>query len=138
MLDLVKTIQRFATTGLPIFITGETGVGKELFARALHQASSRKDKTFQPFNCATVPKDMLDSQLFGHRRGAFTGAHETGIGVIRAADGGTLFLDEIGEMSMEAQPKLLRFLESGEIHPLGEPKPLHVDVRIVAAGTSRW
>jgi DNA-binding NtrC family response regulator/tetratricopeptide (TPR) repeat protein len=133
MLDLVKTIQRFATTGLPIFITGETGVGKELFARALHQASSRRDKTLLPFNCATVPKDMFDSQLFGHRRGAFTGAHEMAIGVIRAADGGTLFLDEIGEMSMEAQPKLLRFLESGEIHPLGESKPVHVDVRIVAA-----
>jgi DNA-binding NtrC family response regulator/tetratricopeptide (TPR) repeat protein len=133
MLDLVKTVQRFGATGLAILVTGETGVGKELFARALHRASSRKDKTFLPFNCATVPKDMLDSQLFGHRKGAFTGAHEVGIGVIRAADGGTLFLDEIGEMSIEAQPKLLRFLESGEIHPLGEPKPVHVDVRIVAA-----
>ena len=133
MTDLVKTLKRAAATQLTIVITGETGVGKELFARALHTASPRKDKTFLPFNCSTVPKDMLDSQLFGHRKGAFTGAHESGIGVIRAAAGGTLFLDEIGDMSMEAQPKLLRFLESGEIHPLGEPKPLQVDVRIVAA-----
>lgn len=133
MLDLVNTIRRYGATGLTILVCGETGVGKELFARALHLASPRKDKTFLPFNCASVPKDMLDSQLFGHRKGAFTGAHEAGIGVIRAADGGTLFLDEIGEMSMEAQPKLLRFLEAGEIHPLGEPRPIHVDVRIVAA-----
>jgi DNA-binding NtrC family response regulator len=131
--ELVKTIRRVAPSNLTILITGETGVGKELFARALHLASPRKDRTFLPFNCATVPKDMIDSQLFGHRRGAFTGAHEAGPGVIRAAAGGTLFLDEIGEMSMDAQPKLLRFLESGEIHPLGEPRPQQVDVRIVTA-----
>jgi DNA-binding NtrC family response regulator len=133
MLDLIKTIRRVAPSNLTILITGETGVGKELFARALHMASPRKDRAFIPFNCTAVPKDMLDSQLFGHRRGAFTGAHQEGLGVIRAAAGGTLFLDEIGEMSADAQPKLLRFLESGEIHPLGEPKPAHVDVRIVAA-----
>jgi hydrogenase-4 transcriptional activator len=133
MLDLIKTIRRVAPSNLTILITGETGVGKELFARALHMASPRKDRAFIPFNCTAVPKEMLDSQLFGHRRGAFTGAHEEGLGVIRAAAGGTLFLDEIGEMSADAQPKLLRFLESGEIHPLGEPKPTHVDVRIVAA-----
>ena len=131
--DLIKTIRRVADPNLTVLFTGESGVGKELFARALHMASPRKDRTFLPFNCATVPKDMLDSQLFGHRRGAFTGAHEAGSGVIRAAAGGTLFLDEISELSVEAQPKLLRFLESGEIHPLGEPKPLLVDVRIVAA-----
>jgi transcriptional regulator with PAS, ATPase and Fis domain/tetratricopeptide (TPR) repeat protein len=133
MRDLVNTVRRAAGAPISVLFTGESGVGKELFARALHIASARKDKTFLPFNCATVPKDMLDSQLFGHRKGAFTGAHEAGLGVIRAADGGTLFLDEIGEMSMDAQPKLLRFLESGEIHPLGEPKPVQVDVRIVAA-----
>ena len=133
MLDLIKTIRRVAPSNLTILITGETGVGKELFARALHMASPRKDRAFIPFNCSAFPKDTLDSQLFGHRRGAFTGAHEEGLGVIRAAAGGTLFLDEIGEMSTEAQPKLLRFLESGEIHPLGEPKPTLVDVRIVAA-----
>jgi transcriptional regulator with PAS, ATPase and Fis domain len=131
--DVVKTIRRVAGTNLSILFTGETGVGKELFARALHLASPRKDRTFLPFNCTAVAKEMFESQLFGHRRGAFTGAHEEGVGVIRAAAGGTLFLDEIGEMSMEMQPKLLRFLESGEIHPVGESKPQKVDVRIVAA-----
>ncbi len=133
MLDLIKTLRRVADSNLTVLFTGETGVGKELFARALHQTSARQTKPFFPFNCTAVPRDMLDSQLFGHRRGAFTGALEEGKGVIRAAAGGTLFLDEIGEMSMEAQPKLLRFLESGEILPLGESKTEQVDVRIVAA-----
>jgi transcriptional regulator with PAS, ATPase and Fis domain len=131
--DIIKTIRRVAGANLTILFTGETGVGKELFARALHLASPRKDRIFLPFNCTAVSKDMFESQLFGHRRGAFTGAHEEGLGVIRAAAGGTLFLDEVGELSMEMQPKLLRFLESGEIHPIGEPKPLKVDVRVVAA-----
>src|SRR5512145_2124268 len=89
-----------------------------------------------PFNCTTVSRELLDSQLFGHRRGAFTGALEDSPGLIRAAAGGTLFLDEIGEMSADAQPKLLRFLESGEILPLGETRPLLVDVRIVAASNA--
>ncbi len=133
MVDLIKTIRRVAGSNLTILLTGETGVGKELFARALHLASTRKDRAFLPFNCAAVSRDMLESQLFGHRRGAFTGAQEANPGVIRAAAGGTLFLDEIGEMSLETQPKLLRFLESSEILPLGESKPQHVDVRIVAA-----
>jgi DNA-binding NtrC family response regulator len=133
MLDLVKTVRRIATSNITVLITGETGVGKELFARALHQASARHDRTFLPFNCTTVPKDMIDSQLFGYKRGAFTGAHADSPGLIRSAAGGTLFLDEIGEMSSEAQPKLLRFLESGEILPLGESRPHVVDVRIVAA-----
>lgn len=133
MLDLVKTVRRIATSNITVLITGETGVGKELFARALHLASARHDRTFLPFNCTTVPKDMIESQLFGYKRGAFTGAHDDFMGLIRAAAGGTLFLDEIGEMSPEAQPKLLRFLESGEILPLGESRPQLVDVRIVAA-----
>jgi DNA-binding NtrC family response regulator len=133
MLDLIKTVRRVAASNLTVLITGETGVGKELFARALHLASPRKHRDFLPFNCTTVSRDMIDSQLFGHRRGAFTGASEDRPGLIRAAAGGTLFLDEIGEMSLEAQPKLLRFLESGEILPLGETRPHHVDVRIVAA-----
>lgn len=133
MLDLVQTIRRVATSNVTILLTGETGVGKELFARALHQASARSDKVFLPFNCGTVPRDLIDSQLFGHRRGAFTGAHADAAGVIRSAAGGTLFLDEIGDMAIETQPKLLRFLEAGEILPLGETKPQQVDVRIVAA-----
>jgi DNA-binding NtrC family response regulator len=120
-----------------VLLTGETGVGKELFARALHQASQRRERPFLPFNCSTVPRDLIDSQLFGHRRGAFTGAHDDTIGMIRSAAHGTLFLDEIGDMSLEAQPKLLRFLESGEILPLGETKPHHVDVRIVAATNAK-
>ncbi len=137
MLDLVKTIRRVADSNATVLLTGETGVGKELFARALHQASTRSDRTFLPFNCSTVARDMFDSQLFGHRRGSFTGANEDSPGVIRAAAGGTLFLDEIGEMSLDAQPKLLRFLESGEILPLGEQKPRLVDVRVVAATNAK-
>jgi DNA-binding NtrC family response regulator len=137
MLDLIKTIRRVATSNVTILLTGETGVGKELFARALHQASARSDKTFLPFNCGTVPRDLIDSQLFGHRRGAFTGAHADSPGVIRSAAGGTLFLDEIGEMAIETQPKLLRFLEAGEILPLGDTRPHSVDVRIVAATNAK-
>lgn len=133
MLDLTKTIRRVAGSNITVLLVGETGVGKELFARALHQASARSDRVFMPFNCSAVPRDMFDSQLFGHKRGSFTGAHEDAPGVIRSASGGTLFLDEIGEMSMDVQPKLLRFLESGEVQPLGDPKPRLVDVRIVAA-----
>jgi len=133
MLDLIKTIRRVAASTVTVLLTGETGVGKELFARALHLASPRSERVFLPFNCGTVPRDLIDSQLFGHRRGSFTGAHADAIGVIRSAAGGTLFLDEIGEMAIETQPKLLRFLEAGEILPLGETKPQTVDVRIVAA-----
>ncbi len=133
MMELVKSVRRVAPSNVNVLITGETGVGKELFARALHQASGRHDRIFLPFNCTTVPRDIIDSQLFGYRRGAFTGAHDDSPGLIRSAAGGTLFLDEIGEMSAEAQPKLLRFLESGEILPLGETRPQFVDVRVVAA-----
>jgi DNA-binding NtrC family response regulator/tetratricopeptide (TPR) repeat protein len=130
---LLDTTRKLAPSAVPVLITGETGTGKELLARALHDASTRSEKPFIPFNCSAVARDMLDAQLFGYRRGAFTGAQEAFPGVIRAAAGGTLFLDEIGETTLDVQPKLLRFLESGEIHPLGEPKPLHVDVRVVAA-----
>jgi DNA-binding NtrC family response regulator len=137
MLALVDQLTRVAGANVNVLLTGETGVGKELFARALHQASARKDRPFLPFNCSTVPRDLIDSQLFGHRRGAFTGAHDDAIGMIRAAARGTLFLDEIGDMSLEAQPKLLRFLESGEILPLGETRPQQVDVRIVAATNAK-
>jgi DNA-binding NtrC family response regulator len=133
MAELLVTTRRVAASNITVLITGETGAGKEVLARALHQASNRSAKPFIPFNCAGVPRDMLESQLFGHRKGAFTGAHDAFPGVVRAAVGGTLFLDEIGEMSVDIQPKLLRFLESGEIHPLGELRPLHVDVRVVAA-----
>src|SRR5207247_3845029 len=121
---------------ISVLLTGESGTGKEILARALHTFSDRAEQPFIPFNCAAIPRDMLESQLFGHRRGAFTGADRDNPGVIRAARGGTLFLDEIGELSPELQPKLLRFLESGEICPLGESTPFVVNVRIVAATNS--
>ena len=133
MQSLLATARRIATTTVPVLITGETGTGKEVLARTIHALSNRASATFLPFNCASTPKDMLDSQLFGHRRGAFTGAVENFRGVIRAATGGTLFLDEIGDASLDVQPKLLRFLESNEIHPIGETQPARVDVRIIVA-----
>src|SRR2546423_4682848 len=114
-------------------IEGETGTGKEVLARLIHGYSPRAAKTFLPFNCSATPREMLDAQLFGHRKGAFTGASENFTGVIRAAAGGTLFLDEIGESTLDIQPKLLRFLESGEVHPLGDTLPQRVDVRVIAA-----
>jgi DNA-binding NtrC family response regulator/tetratricopeptide (TPR) repeat protein len=131
--DLLKTTQKLAPSNITVLIAGETGTGKELFARALHDLSPRNSKPFIPYNCSAVSKEMLDAQLFGYRKGAFTGATEAFPGVIRSAAGGTLFLDEIGEVALDVQPKLLRFLESGEIHPLGEPRPIAVDVRVVAA-----
>lgn len=133
MQELHRTARKVASTDMLVLLTGETGVGKEVFARIIHDASPRAAKPFVPFNCSAVPREMLESQLFGHRRGAFTGADHDAPGVIRAAAGGTLFLDEIGDVAPELQPKLLRFLELGEIQPLGEPQPSKVDVRVVAA-----
>ena len=133
MLELVRTIRRVAQTPVTILLTGETGTGKDILARLVHEYSPRAGKMFVPFNCTAVPREMLDSQLFGHRRGAFTGAQEQSPGVIRATHGGTLFLDEIGELGLEPQVKLLRFLESSEVHPIGEAHPVQVDVRVVAA-----
>jgi DNA-binding NtrC family response regulator/tetratricopeptide (TPR) repeat protein len=133
MREVVSTVSRIAPTDLPVLLTGETGTGKELLARELHRRSRAAAGPFMPFNCSAVPRDMLASQLFGYRRGAFTGAVDNFPGIIRSAANGTLFLDEIGELNLEAQPKLLRFLESSEIHPLGEPQPVRVNVRVVAA-----
>jgi DNA-binding NtrC family response regulator len=133
MQTLIDTAKRVAAANIPVLITGETGTGKEVIARLIHSYSPRAAKTFLPFNCTATPRDMLDSQLFGHRKGAFTGATESFAGVIRAAGGGTLFLDEIGESTLDIQPKLLRFLESGEVHPIGETHPQRVDVRVIAA-----
>jgi transcriptional regulator with PAS, ATPase and Fis domain len=131
--DLLRIARRIASAPIAVLLTGETGTGKEMLAHVIHRASNRADKPFQPFNCTAVPRDMLESQLFGYRKGAFTGAETAFPGVIRAATGGTLFLDEIGDVGSDIQPKLLRFLENQEVHPLGEPHALKVDVRIIAA-----
>ena len=131
--EVVRIARRIGPTPLSVLLTGETGTGKEMLARTIHLASDRADRTMLAFNCTAVPRDMLESQLFGYRKGAFTGADTSFTGVIRAAEGGTLFLDEIADVPVDVQPKLLRFLETHEIHPLGEPHPIKVDVRIIAA-----
>ena len=133
MQELLRLALKLATSDLPILITGETGTGKEVIAKLIHANSKWTRGPFVPFNSATVPKDLVESQLFGHRKGAFTGAHEASSGLIRAAHHGTLFLDEIGDLDPAVQPKLLRFLESGEIHALGDPRPVQTRVRVVAA-----
>ena len=133
MREQMEMARKVAGTTVNVLITGESGTGKEILARAVHNFSDRAHKPFVPFNCTAVPRDLLESQLFGHRRGAFTGADRDHAGLIRNAREGTLFLDEIGELGLDLQPKLLRFLESGEISPLGEQGPLRVNVRIIAA-----
>jgi transcriptional regulator with PAS, ATPase and Fis domain len=133
MVELVRIAERLAATTLPILITGETGTGKEIIARLIHEGSAARRGPFVAFNCSAMPRELVESQLFGHRRGAFTGALDSFPGVIRAAEKGTLFLDEIGDLDPTTQPKLLRFLESGEIHPVGEARAQRVPVRIVAA-----
>lgn len=133
MRKLRQELGRLVGSNATVIITGESGVGKEVVARAIHDLSDRSGKAYVAFNCATVPRELFEGQLFGYRRGAFTGASTDHPGVIRAAAGGTLFLDEIGELPLDIQPKLLRFLENGEVFPLGERRPLRVDVRVLAA-----
>ena len=133
MYRVVEQVHRLQGNDLTVLITGESGTGKELIARAIHVGSLRAAATFLPYNCTTTTRELADSQLFGHRRGAFTGAVSDQPGLIRTAVGGTLFLDEIGDLPLDVQPKLLRFLEQGEIMPVGEPRPQRVDVRVLAA-----
>jgi DNA-binding NtrC family response regulator/tetratricopeptide (TPR) repeat protein len=133
MTELLSIARRIAPADVSVLLTGETGTGKEVMARAVHRASGRGAKPFIPFNCTAVPREMLESQLFGYRKGAFTGAHSAFDGVIRSAAGGTLFLDEIAEIGLDLQPKLLRFLETHEVHGLGEAAPMKADVRVIAA-----
>jgi hydrogenase-4 transcriptional activator len=133
MMRVVEQIQRMQGNDLTVLITGESGTGKELVARAIHVGSLRSSAVFLPYNCTTTTRDLADSQLFGHRRGSFTGAINDQLGLVRTATGGTLFLDEIGDLPIDVQPKLLRFLEQGEIMPIGETRPQRVDVRVLAA-----
>src|SRR6185503_10131957 len=133
---VIEQIHKIRSSDVTVLITGESGTGKELIARAVHTGSSRRFNTFLPFNCSAAPRELIESQLFGHRKGAFTGAVESNRGIIRAAERGTLFLDEVGDLPIELQPKLLRFLQEGEIHPIGESQPQQVDVRVVAATNS--
>ena len=133
MTRVVEQIQRLQGHDLTVLITGESGTGKDLVARAIHVGSPRRGAMFLPYNCTTTTRELADSQLFGHRRGSFTGAVTDQPGLIRSAGGGTLFLDEIGDLPLDVQPKLLRFLEQGEVMPVGETRPQGVDVRILAA-----
>ncbi len=131
--SIINASRLVAVTDVAVLIVGESGTGKELMARAIHQGSRRAAKPFVAINCAALAETLVESELFGHRKGAFTGADRDHGGRIRAADGGTLFLDEIGELPLAVQAKLLRFLESGECQAVGETMPRKVDVRVIAA-----
>jgi len=133
MLELFKRIEKVSKTDATVLILGESGTGKELAARSIHEKSSRKEATMVSVNCAAIPENLIESELFGHEKGAFTGASQQKIGLIEAANGGTLFLDEIGELPLEAQARLLRFLQEGEIRRVGSVDYQKVDVRLVAA-----
>jgi hydrogenase-4 transcriptional activator len=133
MTTLAHSVERIKDSDSTVLITGESGTGKELVARAVHRVSRRSQAPFIPFNCTAAPADLIESLLFGHRKGAFTGAHADHEGLVRAAEGGTLFLDEIGDLPLALQPKLLRFLQEGEVHTLGERAPRRVNVRVLAA-----
>ena len=130
---VLTTIRQVAPSEIPVLVTGESGTGKELVARAIHNHSRRAKKPFKPVNCAGLSASILESELFGHAKGAFTGADKDRQGVFEYADGGTLFMDEIGDMPLDMQAKLLRVLESGEIVRVGDNDPRHVDVRLVSA-----
>jgi DNA-binding NtrC family response regulator len=133
MVALLETVRRVAPTGAPALIIGESGTGKEVIAKAIHQASGLGQRPFVAINCGALPPALMESELFGYKRGAFTGADRSKAGLVSEADGGTLFLDEIAELSPEAQTKLLRFTETGEYIPLGDTRPHHVSVRLLAA-----
>ncbi len=133
MKQVFALIRKYAQTDYPVLILGETGTGKELTARAIHERSRRKDKPFVVVNCAAIPEDLLEAELFGYEKGAFTGAHHRKIGRVETANGGTLFLDEIGDLPYNLQAKLLRFLQDGTFERLGGNETHKVDVRIIAA-----
>ena len=133
MREAFAVARRAAASAATVLVRGETGTGKDLLARAIHDHGARGKGPFLVFDCAAVPPNLIESALFGHTRGSFTGADRDHLGVFRAADGGTLFLDELGELPLDLQPKLLRALENGEVIPVGSTEPVRVDVRIIAA-----
>jgi transcriptional regulator with PAS, ATPase and Fis domain len=133
LISVFRLLDRVSDSMVPILIQGESGTGKELVSVAIHSNSSRRDKPFVAENCAAIPETLLESELFGYKRGAFTGADRNKVGLFKVADTGTLFLDEIGDMSLSMQKKLLRVLQDGEIRPVGSNEVFHVDVRIVSA-----
>ena len=131
--EAVSLARKVAATDVPVLLTGETGTGKEVFAQSIHQHSSRSDKAFVAINCSSFSRDLLESEMFGHKAGSFTGALKDKKGLFEEADNGTIFLDEIGEMAFVLQAKLLRILETGEYIKIGDTKPTRVNVRVVAA-----
>lgn len=133
MLNVFSMIRKIAPTDIPVLITGESGTGKELTAMAIHERSLRRNKPFIPINCAAIPENLIEAELFGHEKGSFTGAHKQKIGKFEYADGGTIFLDEIGELSPNLQSKILRFLEDKVVERIGSNEGKKVDVRLIAA-----